>query len=212
VKIRVQFLYPKQNWRAHRLFYIYAFTGEVIMSTPSEHNLVSSSDYEPSVSQAEDQKETLLARALRYTKNLAQFVRLLIELLMDPRVDTKMKVFVGAVLTYVFAPIDFIPELFSGLFGMLDDFVLSAFALNVILNWVDPEIVKSHWHGESDLLETVQKGIKNAELLVPEAIVKKIQLWVGRHAEKALATVQAPAPEPEVSAEKPRTRRRTKKS
>src|SRR5262249_45082856 len=95
-------------------------------------------------------------------------------------------------LTYVFAPIDFIPELFTGLFGMLDDFVLSAFALNVILNWVDPEIVKSHWHGESDLLETIQKGIKNAELLVPEAIVKKIQLWVGKHAEKAPAIVQKP--------------------
>ena len=183
------------------------------MNVPSEHPLVSSSDLEPASGSASpvEEKETLLARAIRYTKNLAQFVRLLVELMLDPRVATKMKVFVGAVLTYIFAPVDFIPELFSGLFGMLDDFVLSTFALNVILNWVDPEIVKSHWHGESDLLATIQKGMKNAELLVPEAIVKKIQMWVGKHAEKALATVATQTSVPKSVEEKHTQKPRRKK-
>ncbi len=139
------------------------------------------------VPESNQQKERLADRVLRYVLNLAQFVRLLLGLMMDSRVDTKVKVFVGAVLAYIFAPVDFIPELFSGLFGLVDDFVLSAFAINVILNWLDPAIVRSHWHGETDLLETIQKGMKNAELLVPEPIVKKIQTWIGRHIEKAVA-------------------------
>lgn len=155
----------------------------------SETTLVSSSDNpESSVTETtQESEETILLKAARYLNNLAQFVRLFLGLMMDERVDKKMKIFVGAVLAYIFAPLDFIPDFFGGLFGVLDDFVLSAFAVNVILNWTDPEIVKSHWRGEKDLLETVRKAMKNAELLVPEAIIKKIQIWVGRHAEKAEA-------------------------
>lgn len=158
------------------------------MSSSREYDSISSSNAISAIEN--DVPEGLQERVWRYFRTLGQFVRLLIGLLLDNRVDKKVKIFVGAVLAYVFAPIDFIPELFSGLFGMLDDFVLSAFALNVILNWVDPEIVRSHWQGDKDLLETVQKGMKNAELLVPEPIVKKIQTWIGKHIEKALAPVE----------------------
>jgi uncharacterized membrane protein YkvA (DUF1232 family) len=156
----------------------------------------SSAEYEPlsqppALSSAEgEERERLKDKAWRYVKILGNFVQLLIGLMLDQRIDRKVKIFVGAVLAYVFSPVDFIPELFSGLFGMLDDFVLSAFALNVILNWVNPEVVRSHWRGDDDLLETIQKGMKTAELLVPEAIVKKIQSWVGRHAEKAVVKAQ----------------------
>jgi uncharacterized membrane protein YkvA (DUF1232 family) len=137
-----------------------------------------------------EENEPLTDRLLRYARTVTHFARLLLGLMVDPRVDRKVKIFVGSVLAYIFAPIDFIPELFSGLFGMLDDFVLSAFALNVILNWVDPAIVRSHWVGEKDLLETVQRGVRTAEVLVPEPIVKKIQMWIGKHTEKALVPVE----------------------
>jgi len=160
----------------------------------------------------EQEEQTLMNRTLsfvlHYVGTLAQFVRLLIGLLMDDRVDKKVKIFVGSVLAYVFSPIDFIPELFSGLFGMLDDFVLSAFALNVILNWVDPEIVRSHWRGDTDLLQTIQKGIANAEILVPEAIVKKIRNWIDTHAQRALVPVR---PVPETTPAPAPKKRRTKK-
>jgi len=163
-------------------------------SSSDDLSLVNSHSEEIQEQSPMEQKETLLSRAIRYAKILAQFVRLLVGLMLDERVETKVKVFVGAVLAYVFAPVDFIPELFSGLFGVLDDFVLSAFALNVIVNWVNPEIVRSHWFGEKDLLSTIQKGIQNAELLVPDAILKKIEAWIGRHREKALVHMKtAPA-------------------
>jgi uncharacterized membrane protein YkvA (DUF1232 family) len=157
----------------------------------AEYEAISSSNVEAPIEKPAE-AEPLTDRLVRYARTVTQFARLLIGLMLDARVDKKVKIFVGAVLAYIVAPVDFIPELFSGLFGMLDDFVLSAFALNVILNWVDPAIVRSHWAGEKDLLETVQKGIKNAEVLVPEPIVKKIQMWIGKHVEKALVPVEKP--------------------
>ena len=159
----------------------------------------SSAEYQDNVSNVPpkaigetEEGEKITDRLMRYARTVTHFARLLIGLMFDSRVDNKVKIFAGAVLAYIFAPIDFIPEIFSGLFGMLDDFVLSAFALNVLLNWVDPAIVRSHWVGEKDLLETVQKGVRNAEVLVPEPIVKKIQMWIGRHMEKALVPVEQP--------------------
>src|ERR1051325_5615543 len=112
------------------------------MNSSTEFEAIGSSGAVSSISNEEP--ERLQERVWRYVKTLGHFVRLLFGLMLDQRVDKKVKIFAGAVLAYVFAPIDFIPELFSGLFGMLDDFVLSAFALNVILNWVDPAIVRSH--------------------------------------------------------------------
>ena len=157
----------------------------------AEYEAINRSNEEtPSV--GAEEVEPLKERLVRYARTVMHFARLLLGLMLDSRVDKKVKIFVAAVLAYIFAPVDFIPEIFSGLFGMLDDFVLSAFAINVILNWVDPAIVRSHWSGEKDLLETVQKGIKTAEVLIPEPIVKKIQMWVGRHAEKALVPVEKP--------------------
>jgi uncharacterized membrane protein YkvA (DUF1232 family) len=152
------------------------------MDESSHLSIVSSANDSLEVEEPHEAKtpESIRARAIRYVKELGYFVRLFVSLLLDERVDRKIKLFVAAVLAYVFAPVDFIPELFSGLFGMLDDFVLSAFALNVILNWVDPEIVKSHWKGKSDLLATVQKAMKNAEILLPDAVLKKIEAWIGR--------------------------------
>ena len=132
----------------------------------------------------------IVARLFEAALVLRNFFLLLIGLLLDERVDRKVKIFVGSVIAYIISPIDFIPDLLGGLFGLADDFVLTAFALNVLMNWVDPEIVSSHWRGKKDLLSTVQKGIRNAEILVPEAILKKIQAWIGKRAPEGLVPVQ----------------------
>lgn len=190
---------------------------EIARSIPSSHE--DPDQPELTASSEPVAHETLMQRTMRYVKELGHFVRLFLGLLIDDRVDGKVKIFVASVLAYVFAPVDFIPELFSGLFGMLDDFVLSAFAMNVILNWIDPEIVKSHWRGKSDLLTTVQKAIKNSELLVPDAILKKIEAWVGKHSSKAIVPATAtavaspvveaaPSEEPEASGKRRRTTRK----
>jgi uncharacterized membrane protein YkvA (DUF1232 family) len=157
----------------------------------------------------------ILARLFEAVLVLRDFFLLLIGVLLDERVDRKVKIFVGSVIAYIISPIDFIPDLLGGLFGLADDFVLTAFALNVLMNWVDPEIVTSHWRGKKDLLSTVQKGIRNSEILVPEAILKKIQAWIGKRAPEGLVPVQvAPAtpPTPEQTETTPPKKKRTTRS
>jgi uncharacterized membrane protein YkvA (DUF1232 family) len=156
----------------------------------------------------EGKRPRLLSRLIEAAFVLRNFVYLLIGILLDHRVDRKVKIFVASVLTYIFAPLDFIPELFSGLFGIADDFVLAAFALNVLLNWIDPEIVASHWRGKKDLLSTIQKGIKNAEILVPEAILKKIQSWIGQRAPVTAIVPVQPAPPVVTEPEEPKATRK----
>jgi uncharacterized membrane protein YkvA (DUF1232 family) len=157
----------------------------------------------------------ILVRLFEAVLVLRDFFLLLIGLLLDERVDRKVKIFVGSVIAYIISPIDFIPDLLGGLFGLADDFVLTAFALNVLMNWVDPEIVTSHWRGKKDLLSTVQKGIRNAEILVPEAILKKIQAWIGKRAPEGLVPVQpvpATAPVPESTETTTTKRKRSTRS
>ena len=157
----------------------------------------------------------IVARLFEAVLVLRDFFLLLIGLLLDERVDRKVKIFVGSVIAYIISPIDFIPDLLGGLFGLADDFVLTAFALNVLMNWVDPEIVTSHWRGKKDLLATVQKGIRNAEILVPEAILKKIQAWIGKRAPEGLVPVQVapaapPVPEQTETTAPPKKKRTTR--
>jgi uncharacterized membrane protein YkvA (DUF1232 family) len=179
-------------------------------SSSEDHYLMSSHD-ESAEEKSVEEKESIVERMMRFGRMVGHFARLLGGLMLDERVDKKAKIFVAAVLAYILAPLDFIPELFGGLFGMLDDFVLSAFALNVLLNWVDPKVVKDHWFGEGDLLSTIQKGLKNAEVLMPDAIMKKIEAWIGRYAEKSLIPVISRSTPPVVAEEKKRTRKSSSK-
>jgi uncharacterized membrane protein YkvA (DUF1232 family) len=179
---------------------------EKMNSSSQDHYLKSSQ--EESKEETLEKKESLVERMIRFARAVGHFARLLAGLMLDERVDKKAKIFVGAVLAYIIAPLDFIPELFSGLFGMLDDFVLTAFALDILLNWVDPKVVKEHWFGEEDLLTTIQKGMKNAEVLMPDAILKKIEAWIGKYAEKSLVPVLSKTPTAVVEADGKKTSRR----
>ena len=160
----------------------------------------------------QEKRSWFVSRLFDAALTLRNFIVLLFGILLDERVDRKVKIFVGSVLAYIFAPLDFIPELFSGLFGIADDFVLAAFAMNVLLNWIDPEIVNSHWRGKKDLLTTIQKGIKNAEILVPEAILKKIQGWIGQRApQHAIVPVQPASAAPSTESEEPKASRKKRR-
>ena len=68
----------------------------------------------------------IVARLFEAVLVLRDFFFLLIGLLLDERVDRKVKIFVGSVIAYIISPIDFIPDLLGGLFGLADDFVLTS--------------------------------------------------------------------------------------
>ena len=81
---------------------------------------------------------------------------LLLRLLGDRRVPILHKGVAMAGVAYVLSPIDLIPALVFGPVGLLDDLFVVAACLSRLLNHVHPDVVRGHWPGHGDALETIQ--------------------------------------------------------
>lgn len=81
---------------------------------------------------------------------------LLLRLLRDHRVPILHKGIALAGVAYVLSPIDLVPVLVFGPVGLLDDLFVVAACLSRILNHVHPDVVRGHWSGQGDALETIQ--------------------------------------------------------
>lgn len=84
-------------------------------------------------------------------------VILLLRLLRDRRVPLGEKAFALLGVGYVLSPIDLLPEVIFGPIGLLDDFFVLGVTLSRVLNHVHPDVVRSHWSGQGDALEAVQR-------------------------------------------------------
>jgi uncharacterized membrane protein YkvA (DUF1232 family) len=81
---------------------------------------------------------------------------LLLRLVRDPRVPVLQKGIAIAGVGYVLSPIDLVPALVFGPVGLLDDLFVVAACLSRLLNHVHPDVVRGHWSGQGDALETIQ--------------------------------------------------------
>lgn len=81
---------------------------------------------------------------------------LLARLLRDERVPLLEKGLAVAGLAYVVSPIDVLPAIVMGPFGLLDDLFIVAACLSRLLNHVHPDVVRNHWSGQGDALEVIQ--------------------------------------------------------
>jgi uncharacterized membrane protein YkvA (DUF1232 family) len=84
-------------------------------------------------------------------------VVLLARLLRDPRVPAGSKLIALLGVFYVASPLDLMPELIFGPFGLADDLIVLAAALSRILNRVHPDLVRSHWPGHGDALDSIRR-------------------------------------------------------
>ncbi|EST53029.1 hypothetical protein T458_19155 [Brevibacillus panacihumi W25] len=100
---------------------------------------------------------------------------LLARLMLDKRVGVQSKAVAGLAVAYFISPVDFLPEAFIGGVGLLDDVILSVYALRRILADVDESIVREHWNGEEDVLGVITKVITEADNLVGQKIVAKLK-------------------------------------
>lgn len=130
-------------------------------------------------------------RALRekvagYTGAYADYVLLvpdlfllIARLMLDPRIDSKHKIYLGAALAYAISPIDLISERRFGPLGYLDDLVVIVAALNMLFKDVDRKIILEHWSGKEDLLATVEKVLAQADQLIGMGRLEKILAAIG---------------------------------
>ena len=126
-----------------------------------------------------ERKETAKQVLRKLFLLIPNLLKLLGRLIKDPRVPKEQKVILLGVIVYVASPIDLVPDWLPVL-GQADDILLIAFALDLIMNEVDPEIVREHWDGEQEILEVIQTILRTATFFVPASIKQKLLGKVGR--------------------------------
>ncbi len=111
-----------------------------------------------------------------YLLFLPDLTMLLWRLLRDPRVPFGGKAIALFGVGYVLSPIDLLPALLFGPFGILDDLLVVTAALSRILNYVHPDVVRSHWSGKIDALDLIFRVTRWAEEFFGEKFRSVTQL------------------------------------
>ncbi|HEX2241520.1 MAG TPA: DUF1232 domain-containing protein [Actinomycetota bacterium] len=107
------------------------------------------------------------ATALKeYVLLVPRLIRLVWRLMRDPRVPARSKAALVVLAGYIVFPVDVIPDFIPGV-GQLDELVLTAFALDQILNRVPYEVVAEHWEGEEDLLQVIREVLDLSTAFIP---------------------------------------------
>lgn len=75
-------------------------------------------------------------------------------LLADPRVSTANKALLWFLLAYIASPIDIVPD-FIPIAGVLDDAIVVALVLRVLLRRTDHMLIAEHWPGPERSLRLV---------------------------------------------------------
>ena len=83
---------------------------------------------------------------------------LLRRLLGDPRVPRGHKLLLGALIGYLALPLDLVPD-FIPVAGHLDDAVIVALALRIVLRASGTELLREHWPGPESSLAVILRLI-----------------------------------------------------
>lgn len=111
-------------------------------------------------------------RLKEYALVLPRLLKLVFNLARDPRVPPRSKAILVVLGAYLASPVDLIPDFLPGI-GQLDDLAVIAFALDQMLNRVDPTIVREHWEGDEDVLQLVQEILDISTGFMPGWLKKR---------------------------------------
>lgn len=125
-------------------------------------------------------KEVIQGKIREYLLLVPNFFLLLYNLLLDKRVAAANKTTLAMALAYIIFPLDFLPEIFFGPLGYLDDLVVAVLALDRVLNHTSFKIVKEHWRGEEDILLLVQEIIKNSQNFLDQRVWRKVKEFLDK--------------------------------
>ena len=103
---------------------------------------------------------------------------LLFRLLRDDRVPVASKALAVAGAAYLLSPFDLMPVLLLGPIGLIDDLIVVGAVLSRMLNRVHPDVVRSHWSGQGDALEAIQRVSAWTERVFGDR-VRQLAAWLG---------------------------------
>jgi uncharacterized membrane protein YkvA (DUF1232 family) len=131
---------------------------------------------------------TLRQKVAGYSGQYAEYILLIPDLfllisrlMLDKRVDSRYKVYLGAALAYVVSPIDLIPDRIFGALGYIDDIAVMVAVLNIMLKELDNQVILENWSGSADLLSTIRKFLDQADQMVGKQRLDKILEHIGVH-------------------------------
>ena len=122
-----------------------------------------------------DNKGSLAGKSGEYLLLAPDVFVLLWRLVNDSRVNAKNKVLLGSGIAYYLFPLDIMPEGFLGPIGYLDDLVFGVYLLNKMLTDTDVEILREHWSGREDILDSIRNVLNAADNLVGKDILGKLK-------------------------------------
>jgi uncharacterized membrane protein YkvA (DUF1232 family) len=105
---------------------------------------------------------------------LPDFCMLLWRLMRDPRVPIGGKAIGLLGVGYVVSPLDLLPAALLGPFGWIDDLLVVGAALSRVLNYVHPDVVRSHWSGQGDAIEAVQRVTEWSESVLTRRLPRAL--------------------------------------
>lgn len=125
-----------------------------------------------------DRRGGVVEKSGEFLLLVPDFFILLWRLANDSRVTGKNKVLLLSGLAYYVLPFDFIPEALVGPIGYLDDLVFAVYVLNKMLIDTDVAILREHWSGKSDVLDSIQRVLNAADSLVGSDLIARFKKMV----------------------------------
>ena len=97
------------------------------------------------------------ADAAAYVRLVPDLAGLFVRLLRDPRVLRSRKLLLGAAALYLVSPIDIVPD-FLPVIGVLDDAIVVALTLRLLLSSTPPSVLADNWRGPQRSLALVMRA------------------------------------------------------
>lgn len=106
---------------------------------------------------------------------------LLLRLTLDRDVPRSTRALLGSALAYFLLPIDFLPEIFAGPTGYLDDMVLALLVLSQAFGDDLEPIAEKHWSGPHSVHTVLHDVLGAAQSLLGHDLYQRLQDTLGRH-------------------------------
>jgi uncharacterized membrane protein YkvA (DUF1232 family) len=111
-------------------------------------------------------------------RHLPELYRLLVELALDVRVPEHERTCTMAVVKYIIAPYDLIPEALVGTSGFRDDLVLAALMVDRLAQACGPEPIVEHWSTAGDPRSIARAIIDSATAMIGSDICERLRAWL----------------------------------
>jgi uncharacterized membrane protein YkvA (DUF1232 family) len=141
-----------------------------------------------------------------YILALPDLLHLVSRLVLDQRVDMTSKAMLGMAIAYAMSPFDLLPDILFPL-GFVDDLLVVAVVLDLVLERVPRAIVAQHWAGSGDVFELIRGVLAKADEWVGRGLYRRIRDMVDRQwNRRGEATAQEDVVDGEIVKKKPRAK------